>query len=149
MRGMSCGGALARAARRVGCDEGGGEIVNGVGVNADFGSVNFLDIRRCRAITLRNQSIPSARRTLYEICRIYPSCPLISGLLLLVPMLFLFSTFCYFLVFSKITSATGRRTFPKLLFSSLNLWRIIGSTSFHQEPLLQKVFPVDIAVSLS
>src|SRR4030042_5047956 len=45
--------------------------------------------------------------------------------------------------FSKITSATGRRILPKLLFSSLNSFLIIKSSSSHQEPLPQRVSHLD------
>ena len=36
-----------------GRDEGGGELINGVGVNAYFGAVNLLNIFRCEYVEWR------------------------------------------------------------------------------------------------
>jgi len=44
-----------------GCDKGGGQLVNGVGIDTHFGSVNILDIRRCEYVEWRsfNVNFPS------------------------------------------------------------------------------------------
>ena len=36
-----------------GCDKGGGQLIDGVGVNTDFGSVNSFDIRSCEYVEWR------------------------------------------------------------------------------------------------
>jgi hypothetical protein len=38
-------------------DKGGGQFINGVGINTYFGSVNFLDIRRCEYVEWRAFSV--------------------------------------------------------------------------------------------
>jgi hypothetical protein len=38
-------------------DKGGGQLVNGVRINAYFGSVNSLDIRRCEYVGWRAFSV--------------------------------------------------------------------------------------------
>ena len=40
-----------------GGDEGGGELVNGVGINTYFGPVDFLDIERCEYVEWRAFSV--------------------------------------------------------------------------------------------
>jgi hypothetical protein len=61
-------GPAAIAARQASGDKSGGELIDGVGVDADFGAVAPLDIRRCSAIILRSQSTLSSHRRLCEIC---------------------------------------------------------------------------------
>lgn len=39
------------------CDKRGGQFINGVGINAYFGSVNLLDIRRCEYVEWRAFSV--------------------------------------------------------------------------------------------
>ena len=38
-------------------DKSGGELINGVGINVYFGSVNLLDIRRCEYVEWRAFSV--------------------------------------------------------------------------------------------
>ena len=40
-----------------GCDKGGGELINGVGINTDFGAVNLFDIRRREYVERRAFSV--------------------------------------------------------------------------------------------
>jgi hypothetical protein len=61
-------GPPAIAVRRAGCDKGGRQLINWVGVGTYFGSISFLDIRRCSALILRSQSTLSSHRRLCEIC---------------------------------------------------------------------------------
>lgn len=43
---VAVAGPLAIAFRRAGCDEGSGQLIDGVGINEYLGSVNLLNIRR-------------------------------------------------------------------------------------------------------
>ena len=51
----------ARSVISAGCDKGDGQFIDGVGINAYFGSVNLLDIRRCEYVGRRafNINLPS------------------------------------------------------------------------------------------
>ena len=47
----------ARAMRPTCRDKSGGQLINGVGVNTYFGSVNPLDVRRCEYVQWRAFSV--------------------------------------------------------------------------------------------
>ena len=50
---VTTAGPPAIAVRRAGRDKGSRQLINGVGVNTHFGSVNPLDIRRCEYVGWR------------------------------------------------------------------------------------------------
>ena len=47
----------ARAMSPACCDKSGGQLIDGVGINTYFGSVNLLDIRRCEYVGWRAFSV--------------------------------------------------------------------------------------------
>ena len=55
--GLGRGIISARSVTPAGCDKGDGQLINGVGINTYFGSVNFLDIRRCEYVGWRAFSV--------------------------------------------------------------------------------------------
>ena len=52
-------GPPAIAVRRAGRDKSGGQLINRVGIDTYFGSVNLLDIRRCEYLLWRAFSVNS------------------------------------------------------------------------------------------